>query len=113
MADTDSVRQRPQSASAETTRYVAEGKNGGGGNDVAKDDKSSGSRFGLLTLGVVFATIVSEVTKQTTNFGVGYLNNGKFPVPMTLIVVAAEVIKLVVTVCLAGGRYRIKARIAV
>jgi len=61
------------------------------------------STFSCLTLSFVLLMISCEVSKQTSNYGIQYYNGGKYPVPQTVIVILAEIIKLVVTVVRARG----------
>ena len=42
-----------------------------------------------------------EVAKQIINYSMQYYNNGKYPMPQTIIVVLGEIIKLGITL----GRY--------
>jgi len=53
--------------------------------------------FSLVGISIVLTMIFCEVTKQTSNYSLQYYNHFQFPIPQTVIVVLAELVKLVTT----------------
>jgi len=56
------------------------------------------SLFTMAGAAIVLCQVTCEVGKQLTNYSIQYYNQGKYPIPQTIIVVLTEIVKLCFTI---------------
>lgn len=67
-------------------------------------DVSKLSLFTFTAMAIVLFQICCEVMKQLSNYSLQYYNEGRFPIPQTVIVIGVALVKLFATVFRAGGK---------
>lgn len=68
------------------------------------------SQLGLFTFAgfiIVLCQVCCEIGKQVSNYSIQYYNGGRYPLPQTVIVLLAEIIKLVATIGRTGCQHPI------
>jgi len=67
-------------------------------------DPSKLGLFSLVGLSIVLFQVSCEVMKQLSNYSLQYYNDGRFPIPQTIIVIIVAFVKLLTTVLRDGGK---------
>lgn len=71
---------------------------------IVQRDASKLGLFSLVGLSIVLFQVSCEVFKQLSNYSLQYYNDGRFPIPQTILVITVAFVKLVTTVLRDGGK---------